>query len=125
MARRLQRAVRASSLVGLGELLEVGKVVGAQLVDDAGQQVLQLCEGATHAGVKAARARAPLHSTLTMANGRRGGAAASPRTAGCAPRIPPLPISYNDPTPPSFGCRPECPPLPQRLSAPAGGAPAS
>ena len=41
MARRLQHAVRTSSLVGLGELLEVGKVVGAQLVDDAGKQLLK------------------------------------------------------------------------------------
>ena len=42
-------AAGRASLVGLGELLEVGQVVGAQLVDDAGQQVLQLCEDKPHA----------------------------------------------------------------------------
>ena len=64
MARRLQRAVRTSSLVGLGELLEVGKVVGAQLVDDAGQQVLQLCEGGPHtpASSGASTSPTPLHA---------------------------------------------------------------
>ena len=64
VARRLQRAVRTSSLVGLGELLEVGKVVGAQLVDDAGQQVLQLCEGGPHtpASSGASTSPTPLHA---------------------------------------------------------------
>ena len=54
----LQRG-RTSSLVGLGELLEVGKVVGAQLVDDAGQQVLQLCEGGTHTPASAGEHEPP------------------------------------------------------------------
>mmetsp|Transcript_38506 Transcript_38506/g.124872 ORF Transcript_38506/g.124872 Transcript_38506/m.124872 type:complete len:218 (-) Transcript_38506:9-662(-) len=45
----------AARLVRLGDLLEVGEVVGAELVDDAGQQLLQLLRlrlPAHHVGVR-------------------------------------------------------------------------
>jgi len=61
---------------------------------------------------QAGRARAPLHSTLTMAKRRLGGAAAPPRTAGCAPRTPPSPSHTPTlPHPPSFADR-SAPPFP-------------
>ena len=105
------RRRRAPALVRLGQLLQVGQVVGAQLVDDAREQILQLFGLGVPADNVRVGGDGRLHCARRAREGRwlnlwpNGGgckpAALCPQL--CTPR--PRPTAVAAPAAPSMQCR--------------------